>query len=207
MKFCKSIAAAAILLAVSTAGGVETFMDVHEFGRKGILWDFQSRKFTDHRSTDWSHVLTDFDTRCSITEATLTIEGKGIENICLALDGDGFYERTDSVSVWFMGQNLGQLTGDTTTFDLLNYDHLIEPVTNASAELTFQNDLLPFNGRKGQYQVDLDWKDAVFLKSSTLSITCEPIAAPATVPAPSAVALAGIGTMLVGFLRNRKRME
>ena len=173
----------------------ETISDTYTFGREGILWDFETNCWIpDNTSVSWTHTLNGLD-NCQITEATLTIDGCGIENVWWDFDFDGGYEQTDFVTVTFMGQDLGQLSGNSTTFSLSPY--LIEAVTTANAEISFVNDIL---FQVGDFVVDFDWQDSVFLKSSTLSVTCGPVA----VPVPGALVLAGFGTALVGALRRRK---
>jgi hypothetical protein len=182
----------------------ETISDTHYFGTDGILWDYESKNWTDNPSVSWTHTLNglgDFE----VTAATLTIDGSGIDNVWWDFDGDGGYEQTDYVMVSFMDQELGRLTGNSTTFSLT--PGLIAAVTNANAEITFQNDLLTLQGWCEDYVVDFDWKDSVLLKSSTLSVTFDQLygnPGPVAVPVPGALVLAGLGTTLVGVLRRRK---
>jgi len=173
----------------------ETFTDTYNFGTDGILWDSESDCWTDNSSVSWAHYIEGLED-CQITQATLTIEGSGIDNVWWDLDGDGGYEQTDFVTVSFMGQTLGQLQGNSTTFDLS--PSLIASAMNADAEITFQNDLID----EGCYILDFDWEDSVWLKNATLTVVAE--CPSAVVPAPGALILAGIGTILVGTLRRRK---
>lgn len=188
---------------VGFSGAAQTFTDTHDFGCEGLIRDFESRKLTDNLYVDWTHTLPGFDGRCSITEATLTINGRGIDNICWDFDGDFNYEQTDYVAVEFMGHDLGLLSGNSTTFDLMPYQDLIESITNASAEITFQNDLMKIKSCFGSYYVDWDCVDSVYLSESILTVVCEPPIPPSMVPAPSAIVLGALGICLVGWLRKR----
>lgn len=181
----------------------ETISDTYYFDEGGILWDSESKCWTDNTSVSWTHTLDGFSDNFQITEATLTIDGAGIENVWWDVDGDGGYEQIDYVTVTFMNQELGQLTGNSTTFDL-NPDW-IEAVTNANAEITFQNDLFTLQGWFGDYVIDFDLIDSVALKSSTLTVISDAVnMPPVAVPVPGALILAGFGTTLVGALRRRK---
>lgn len=176
--------------------GVETFRDVHRFGREGILWDVEQQRWKDNPSVRWTHHLDGLGDCAQVSSATLTIEGRGIENVWWDMDKDGGYEQMDWVDVYFNNQLLGTLQGNSTTFNLDT--DLIEEAMNFGATITFQNDLWG----KGQHLIDFDWVDSVFLKKSILRVVadCHPVA----VPVPGAFLLAGFGTILVGTLRRRK---
>ncbi len=137
----------------------ETISNTHTFGCEGVLWDYESASWRDNTSVSWTHTLAGFTPETSsVTAATLKIDGCGIENVWWDFDGDGGYEQTDYVAVKFMGQDLGQLTGNSTTFNLSS--DMIQAVTQANAEISFRNDLLTVQGRRGDYFVDLDWVDS-----------------------------------------------
>ncbi|MBC8393744.1 MAG: hypothetical protein H8E17_14400 [Deltaproteobacteria bacterium] len=198
-----------LLVCVGLAGAAQTFTDTHYFGSDGLLWDYENQSWTDNTSVSWTHTLNGFDGTCDVTAAALTITGCGIDNVWWDFDGDGGYEKTDYVMVTFMDQELGLLSGNSTTFNLLGYSDLVDTVTSANAEITFQNDLFTFQGWCRDYVVDFDWSDSVYLSSSTLSVTCDLSSTPnsVVVPAPGAILLAGIGMTFVGFLRKHKNFQ
>lgn len=201
----KTVLACAILGAwVLPCMAAETFTDIYNFGSDGILWDVESNSWKDNSSVSWTHYTQGFDSSTQIAQATLTIKGHGIDNVWWDRDRDGGYEQMDFVTVSFMGQTLGQLQGNTTTFNLP--PSLITNEMGANAEITFQNDLYD----KGDHMIDFDWHDAVWLDESFLEVfpntvsTASPIVPVTAVPAPGALILAGIGTIIVGTLRRRK---
>jgi len=164
-------------------------ISTYSFGSEGVLWDFESGYWTDNTSVSWTQTLDGLDNGCEITKATLTIDGCGIDNVWWDFDGDGGYEKTDYVDIWFGSEHLGQMSGNSETFELsaVNLDDL-----SGDATITFRED--------GGRCIDFDWVDSVYLKSATLSVTYNPVA----VPVPGALVLAGLGTVLVGALRRRK---
>jgi len=181
-----------ICLILGVAGlpcmAAETFSDTHTFGCEGILWE--SGWNSDFSDVTWAHTLDGFGSNCEITAATLTIDGCGIDNVW----GWDTGEQADIVNVSLGGYSLGLLTEGITTFDLVDLGAVdqIGASTLANAEITFQNDSC----------LDYFFGDVAFLKSSTLSVTCGPVA----VPVPGALVLAGLGTVLVGALRRRREI-
>lgn len=173
---------------------VETLTDTCKFGHEGILWDYENDSRTDNTSVFWTHSLDGLSNCTQVTQATLTIEGRGIDNVQKGFRGDRRDEPRDEVIVTFMGQTLGPLEGNSTTFDLS--PSLIESAMNVNSEIAFQNDLKDKNG----VQRGFDRRDSIMLKKATLTVTN----APATVPVPGALLLSGVGTLLVGVLRRRR---
>lgn len=187
----------------------ETLISTYNFGTEGKLWDTKKVGGSDNTSVSWSHVLEGLSSSTQVTHVTLTLTGSGIDNSAQRLLGDRRYEKTDNVSIMFMGQNLGKLEGNSTTFELS--PALIGSSMDVNADLAFQK-----NNRKTKNGVVIrDLRDALLLKSATLTVTYEtlttpmaafqaPVTNPVAVPVPGALLLAGVGTLLVGALRRRK---
>lgn len=188
----------------------ETLTSTCSFGREGKLWDRELNGRRDNLSLSWTHTLAGLGSGTQVTEATLTFTGIGINNVTGGLDRDRSYEQTDVVTVTFMGQTLGQLTGNTTTFQIS--PTLITEAMNADAEIAFQNDVR--TGKRSRMR-DIDWRDLIRLTNVTLNVVTQsspgvqdvPTTPPVGVPAPGALVLAGIGTLLVGMLRRRGTIE
>ena len=180
------------LIVVSFAGAAETFTDTYHFGRDDILRDYTLRELADNTSVSWTHILAGFDSSCTITEATLTINSRRIENVSQGRDGD----KKARVKIDFMGQKLGLLAGRSTTFDLMPHQDLLQAVTDVSAEIMFRND---FRSR------------GFILKDAVLTIPTEPGLAPVPVPVSGIncfrhrvrLCLGALGIFLVGWLRKR----
>ena len=188
-----------LLSAPYVLGAPSLVRDVYKFGCEGIIWDAQGWAewiIEDNSTVQWDHQLplpNGMD-MSDVLSASLTIEGIGIDNIFGDLDGDGSCEGLDEVSVYLNDQLLGSLEGDSTTFSL-DRTLLTDPML-ALAQIEFRYD---------QKISDMLWPvDTVRLTHSILSLTLDDSIASATiVPAPSAILLCGIGTMLAGYLKNR----
>ena len=192
------------LLSTSYAPGAPNlYTNEYKFGSEGIIWDAQGWAewmIEDNSTVKWDHQLplpTGMG-MSQITSASLTIEGFGIDNLFGDWDGDGPREGVDQVSVFLNDQMLGYLQGNSTTFEL-NQSLLTDPLL-ACANIEFRYD---------RRTSDTIWPvDTIRLASSTLQITVDDdIATTATiVPTPGAVLLCSIGTILVGYLKNRNKV-
>lgn len=182
-----------LLLAGMATAAPSVFTDVYEFGPlEGIIWDTPGGILAD-ATVDWDHFNPYGGDPANIVAASLTIEAEGVENVfSLALedlDLDLPFEDLDMVTVFFNGYELGNMDGDTTTFDL-DLGYLAGDPYETEAVITFQFDGISI------IPPWVDLTDAVRLNRSTLSVTA--------VPAPEAILLCAIGTSLAGYLKRRR---
>lgn len=181
----------------------ETFTDTVHFKRGRVLWDAKTRCSADQSSLEWAHSLDGIGDEIEITRATLSIQrrggrgpgarGRGPRNVSWDMAYDGGYGQAE---VFLGGEPIGQLQGDVTTFDVPPSQ--VDSVLSAQTAVSLQNNTSSDHSRFPGF----GRRNAAWLKSSTLEIVYEN--APVAVPAPSALILAGVGTMVVGALRHRK---
>jgi hypothetical protein len=187
-------------LMASVQSAPTIYTDTYNFGDDGLIWDAQNHSWADllvgsNQTVDWSHQLpVDLDLM-EVTSADLTISGQGIDNILCDWDGDGPNEKTDSVKVYLNDTCIGNITGDVTKLALTK--DILEQTNFCSATIRFSFD---------RNTTDVVWPvDTVRLTSSMLTVSTDGVSSlPTVVPAPGAMAIASIGAMIVGFLRNRK---
>lgn len=176
----------------------ETFTGLRDFGSDGLLWKYQSQTWTDNQSVSWIHTLAGFNNSSSLTEGTLPIEQRGGK---YGWYGNGRNSRTFS----FGRPQTGFSRGGVESFSPLPQGDMIDSVEDSVTDFSFQNG----NGR--YYRGGSDgWRYSGSNDYPGPPYDCTPGPAPvppANVPAPSAIILAGLGTLFVGFLRGRKNMH
>lgn len=189
-----------LLVSALAAAAPSTYTNVYEFGSEGVIWDAEGWAesfYGDRPEVQWNHSISSDVALVNITSASLTIDGWGVDNLLGDWDGDGPNEGIDLVSVYLGSEFLGNLNGNQTTFALdtskLDYAML------AVAEIQFV-----YNHSLADIFLPVD---AVRLTKSTLSVTADTfLPAPGVVPAPGAVLLGSLGTLVVGYLKRRKSL-
>ena len=189
-----------VLTVAGSAGAAETFTDNFDFGSDGLLWKYESQAWTDNQSVTWIHTLAGFDSSATITRATLPITASGTDNVWQAKNG----QVKGNVFALSNGQKLGLLKGSSNGFDVQGSQEIADSVANAAGftkSRSWGNAYGRYNGtRQGPKYGDTIPGDGTQFPD----LTDSKLIPPATVPAPSAVLLAGLGTAVVGLLRNRK---
>ena len=191
-----------LILATFATAAPTVYTDVYRFGGEGIIWDAEGWAewaVGDNPLVEWDHSLP-LPASVSLSEvqqATLTIEGYGIDNILGDWDGDGLNEGIDAVAVYMDGLLLGNLQGNVTTFDL-DTTALTDPLlTSAKIEFRFDRNSL----------ADMFWQvDTARLTTSKLNLLTDGLASANIVPAPGAILLCGLGTLLAGHLKRRNSL-
>ncbi len=188
-----------LLIVFAEAG--ETFTETRDFGSDGLLWNYKPQKWTDNASVSWIHTLSGFQSSNSVTTASLPITS--VDN--------NFYSRVFPRA----SKEFQPAVVTSRRASVLAYSQ-----TEQFSSAPGNNDYFGsrrsswyragLRGRRGGggYGYGKDPDDPLILLSDTTGgfDDCDKPSSvpPATVPAPGAIVLAGIGTVLVGFLRHRK---
>lgn len=169
-----------LLMIVGLAGAAETFVNAVDVD--STIWDTPAPDWwgLDNPGVAWTHSVP-AEAIGNITAASLTIDVSG-----LCEHDKLFSPADDHVTILLNGTDLGELTGLTTVFTG-------NDVINALAAST-----------PTQATIAWDWAGAIHIADAAHILTSTLEGEYCAVPAPGALALAGIGMTFVGFLRNRK---
>lgn len=185
-----------LIFTIGVAGAGETFSGTHNFGSDGLLWNYKSQQWTDNDSVNWIHTLSEFENSNSVTTASLPIQGKSRNT------GWPFSDtRNDPDSFKSFPGRSGSVLPQSRS-ERFEYD--------SESQSDFNKWEYPSNGFSGKNKrnsnVYLNQDGSKDYPSNPGNFdTCYPPSVPpATVPAPGAIILAGIGTVLVGLLRRKE---
>lgn len=195
------------LIGAGVAGAAETFTDKHDFGNDGLLWDYGSQTWTENKSVTWIHTLSGFSSSNAVTKATLPGNASGADEWWANQTKNTFKGEQQT----FKGQGLSFVKGTSNGFNTLPPKDMINSFTSDSAG--FQSGQYYWKNSHNKHYLTNGTKGTKLgggtspIDDSKFPEFCDPKPIPpATVPAPSAVLLAGLGTAFVGLLRSRKRV-
>lgn len=191
-----------LFLVVGFAGAAETFTGTQDFGNDGLLWDYKPQNWTDNASVAWVDTLTGFEGSNSVATSPLPL------NIALKKRYTGtFLNGSDDPQPAAMASGQAGVLAYSSTEPFL---YMPENSSNSSKQRSAWG-RFRWKSKPGWSFDGSNFASSTSAQFSLPETTGDtygdfyrPNVPPATVPAPGAIILAGIGTVLVGFLRHRK---
>lgn len=185
------------LVGAGLATAAETFTDKRDFGSDGLLWNYESQAWTQNKSVNWIHSLAGFENSASVTKATLPIDTSRLE--------DPWWGKKSGPNPFAMsnGQKFGLLNKGSNGYEVSDSGNILDSAVYSD----FKNRSRWNSHSAGYYsrRNGPKYGDGIPVDDSKYPDFCDPSPVPpATVPTPSAILLAGLGTAFVGVLRNRK---